>query len=98
MQVERRQHRSSKSWLALQHLLRQRAPEGAVLGDDHGLTLASYGVPEEDVDRIAAELVLIPEAAVTQTSGITVYLYAPSLAPSEQASLGQAVSRIFETT
>lgn len=98
MQIERRHERSSKSWLALQHLLRRRAPEGAVIGDDQGLTIAAHGVPDEDVDRIAAELVLSPESAVTRTAGVTLHLYAPSLGRAEQASLGQAVRRIFETT
>lgn len=97
MNLERREIRSENPWLAVAHLFAKRAPAGAVLADDQGLPLVAHGLPQDEVERQAAELVRGDRTAPTVRTGfgLDARLYAPSLADSETRALTADLGRIL---
>ncbi len=97
MNLERREIRSENPWLAVGHLLAKRAPEGALLADDQGLPLVAHGLPQDEAERQAAELLRADRkvASVRTGFGLDARIYAPSLAASETHALAADLGRIL---
>lgn len=96
MNMERREMRSENPWLAVGHLFAKRAPEGALLADDQGLPLVAHGLPQDEVERRAAELVRDDHGALVRTGfGLDVRLYAPTLEAAETRALTVDLGRIL---
>ncbi len=95
MDIERRELRSAKPWLAVGHLFAKRAPQGALLADDQGLPLVAHGVAEHEVERHAAELLRSDAPVVRTGSGLGVRLYAPTLTGDATRALSADLARIL---
>lgn len=97
MNMERREMRSENPWLAVGHLFAKRVPEGALLADDQGLPLVAHGLPQDEVERMAAELVRDDREgpSVRTGFGLDVRLYAPSLEAKETRALTADLGRIL---
>lgn len=98
MIAERRKNRSQNLWTSLENLFAARIPFGtAVLSDEQGLPIAATGIPSNEVDRAAAELVRSHRVSIMTGTGIPLRLGTTGLDERGLERLRADVGRMLAT-
>jgi hypothetical protein len=94
--IERRKNRSENTWTSLENLFATRVPFGtAVLSDEQGLPIVASGIPDNEIERAAAELLRSHQASIVTGTGISLRLGTTGIDARGLEGLRTDVSRIL---
>lgn len=94
--IERRKNRSQNTWTSLENLFATRVPFGtAVLSDEQGLPIVASGIPDNEIERAAAELLRSHQASIVTGTGISLRLGTTGIDAQGLEGLRSDVTRIL---